>query len=431
MSETTSRSSTAAQRWTARWLPGGSWGLAALVLVWLVLALVGGLGILQRILVGERLTAYSSYIPWGLWVAAYIYFIGLSAGAFLLSSLIYVFGVRRLEPIGPLALFVAAVTLFMALLSILFDLGHMERFWEVFVRPQFHSMMAWMVWLYTAYFVLLVAELGLALRPRWQQLSPAQQQRDQRWLRILGTIGVPLAVAFHGGVGALFGTVVAREYWNTAIFPIIFLSGALLSGGALMTAAVAFLWPRRDEAWRDLVAFLARIVILLLFLDLLLEFAEYSIPSWYQVGAEYNLITYILFGPYWYVFWIFHLGLGAAVPLVLLSRPGPRWQGVGAALVAVTFLAVRLNLVIPGLIAPELQGLEHAYLDPIGNRLVYSYFPSLFEWQVTAGVVALGTAIFALGYRFLRLVDTEAVAADPGDGPAPAGMAASVEGGAR
>lgn len=377
---------------------------AVALALWIALAIFGGIGILQRIFVGERLAAYSSYIPWGLWVAAYIFFIGLSAGAFLLSSLIYVFGVRQLERIGPLALFTAAVTLAMALLSILFDLGHMERFWEVFVRPQFRSMMAWMVWLYTGYFFLLLAELAVAMRRRLMPLSASQVAADDRRLQILGTIGVPLAIAFHGGVGALFGTVVAREYWNTAIFPIIFLSGALVSGGGLMTFLVVFFLRPRDANWRRMVDLLARIVAALVVLDVIFEFAEYSIPAWYQVGAEYNLITYILFGPYWYVFWVVHLLLGVIVPLILLTRPAPALKGIGAILVALTFFAVRLNLVIPGLIVPELRGLENAYFDPVGNRLVYAYLPNLFEWQVTAGVVALGIAAFAIGYRFLPLI---------------------------
>jgi protein NrfD len=377
------------------------YGLFAL---WIVIAVVGAIGIGERIVLGDRLGFDGSYIPWGMWVAAYIFFIGLSAGAFLLSSLVYVFGFRQFEQIGPLALFTAAVTLAMALISILFDLGHMERFWEVFVRPQFHSMMAWMVWLYTSYFLLLLGELFFALRRRVVRLNPDQVRGDDRRLRILGTIGVPLAIAFHGGVGALFGTVVAREYWNTAIFPVIFLSGALLSGSALLTAIVVFLWPRRDDAWRALVGNLARIVLVLMLLELVLEFAEFTIPAWYQVGPEAGTIMYVLFGPFWYVFWIVYGLFGVVVPLVLLTRRGPIARGVGAALVAVTFFAVRLNLVIPGLIAPELQGLEHAYFDPVQNRLTYSYLPSVFEWQVTLGVVALGTALFYLGYRFLPLL---------------------------
>ncbi len=386
---------------TAAVLSGLRYGLFA---IWLLAAIAGGYAIAQRLLLGERLAAYSSYIPWGLWVSAYIFFIGLSAGAFLLSSLVYVFRLRQFERVGPLALFVAVVTLAMALLSILFDLGHMERFWEVYVRPQWHSMMAWMVWLYTAYFVLLVAELGVALHRRSSERSSSQLLRDDRILLVLGSIGVPLAVAFHGGVGALFATVVAREYWNTAVFPILFLSGALLSGSGLLMAIVVFLWPRRDAAWRQLVADLARVVAGLVLLELLLEFAEYSIPAWYQVGPQSSLIVYVLFGPYWYVFWVVYGLFGVAVPLVLLTRRDPFVRGIGAALVAVTFFAVRLDLVIPGLVTPELRGLERAYLDPIGGRLSYLYSPSVFEWQVTLGVVAIGAALFYLGQRFLPLM---------------------------
>jgi protein NrfD len=396
--------------------------------VWIVAALIGLAGVIERFAYGHALAGYTSYVPWGMWVAAYIYFIGLSAGAFLLSSMVYVFGVKQLERIARLSLFVAVITLVMALLSIVFDLGHMERFFFVYIRPQFHSMMAWMVWLYTAYFILLMAELFFALRRDLQPLAPEQVAKDQRTLRILGTIGIPLAIAFHGGVGALFGTVAAREYWHTAIFPIIFLVGALVSGGALMMAVVAFVWPERDQRWRDLMALLSKLVLGLVLFDFLLEFAEYSIPAWYQIGGEYNLITYTLFGPYWYVFWIFHLLLGVIIPVYLLGwRKEPLWQGIGAALVAITFFAIRLNLVIPGLITPELQGLQQAYLDPIGNRLSYTYFPTFFEWQVTIGVVALGVALFYLGYRYLPLVqpapvETSASGDTPISGAAPAGQ---------
>lgn len=375
-----------------------------LFVLWLVAAVVGAIGLGQRIFVGDRLAAYSSYVPWGLWVAAYIFFVGLSAGAFLISSLGYAFGLRQFEPIGPVALLTAAVTLIMGLLMVLADLGHPERFLEVFLRPQLRSMMAWVVWMYTAYFVLLAGMLTFALRRRIVRLQPAQVQRDDRRLRILSTIGVPLAIAFPGASGALFGTVIAREYWNTAIFPILFLVGGVLSGGALLTAVVVFLWPKRDEAWRDLVTALTRIVLGLLVVQLVLEFAEITIPAWYQIGSEASLVNSVLFGPYWYVFWLVHGLLGVVIPLVLLTRPSPLARGVGAGLVAVSFLAVRLNLVIPGLVSPELQGLERAYLDPIGGRLTYAYLPSLFEWQVVIGVVAFGIALFYLGRRFLPIL---------------------------
>ncbi len=391
----------------------------------LVLAAFGTWGVLARFTSGHELANYGSYVPWGLWVAAYIYFIGLSAGAFLLSALVYVFGVKKLEPIGPLALVVALASLVMALVTIWFDLGHMERFYYVYLRPNFHSMMAWMVWLYTAYFLLLVGELYFAVRRFFPQraaqpgfsgwvarvlgggrttpFGEAELRRDERVLRLLGSIGVPLAIAFHGGVGALFGTVVAQDLWHSPIYPILFLTGALLSGGALMVAVVAFFWPRRDAEWRELVQFLGRIVLGLLVFDLILEWAEYSIPMWYGVGHEYEALMSVLFGPFWYVYWVFHIFFGVVVPAYLLVARGtkPEMVGIAGGLVVVTFLAVRLNLVIPSLVDPKLEGLVHAYHD---HRLLFEYLPSLFEWSVVAFSVSLGIAIVYVLSRLLPVM---------------------------
>jgi len=362
--------------------------------VWGLLSVLGLVGVWQRLSYGHLFANYGSYVPWGLWVAAYIYFVGLSAGAFLLSSLVYVFKVKVLEPIGRLSLVVAVITLFMALVSIWFDIGHMERFWYVFTRPNFHSMMAWMIWMYTAYFVLLLAELVLAFRPSTPQA--------RRWLTILGSLGVPLAIAFHGGVGALFAVVGARPYWHSSLFPILFLSGALTSGGALLLSVVAWRWPVQDETHRKLVKLLARITLGLLLFDLLLEWAEISVPWWGGMAEHLGGLKLMLFGPFWWVFWIIHLLLGSLVPAWLLIRApdDPRRAGLAGALIAILFMSVRLNIVIPGLAVPILPGLEGAIQHP---RLTTFYVPSLHEWLVLAGVVALGIVMFAVAKRRLDL----------------------------
>ena len=162
---------------------GKSLSIAYWVVVVAMLA-VGAVGMYWRITAGHTMANYGELIVWGLWVAMYIYFIGLSAGAFLISSLVYVFGVERFRPIARLALFTALVSLLMALLNIWFDIGHMERFFEVYTRANLFSMMAWMVWLYTAYFVLLLFELWFESR---QDLIQWGQKRGlsgtlSRWL---------------------------------------------------------------------------------------------------------------------------------------------------------------------------------------------------------------------------------------------------------
>ena len=69
--------------------------------------------------------------------------------------------------------------------------------------------------------------------------SDRSAQRDRKVVRILATIGVPVAIMFHGGVGALVGVVAARPLWNSGLFPILFLVSALASGGALLIVGAA------------------------------------------------------------------------------------------------------------------------------------------------------------------------------------------------
>jgi molybdopterin-containing oxidoreductase family membrane subunit len=405
----------------------------ALYVLWAVAFALGAWGVWERLTLGHRLAGYGSYVVWGLWVSAYIYLVGLSAGAFLLSSLVYVFGLQRLERIGKLALFTAIVTLLVALLSIWFDLGHMARFYRVFTSPNFSSMMAWMIWLYTAYFVLLLAEGYLVFRPdlvRWSRdpTRTPMQRTVARWLtlgrtaldaatlaaegravRVLGTVGVPLAVAFHGGVGALFATVSAKLYWHQSIVPILFLTGALVSGGGLLTAMVAFAWAPRDDAWRELTRVLGRLLLVLVLVDVLLEWAEFSIPLWYGTSPDGHLLRQVLWGPYWWVFWIVHLGLGTVIPVALLAARGrdPAAVGTAGLLVAVTFMSVRLNVVIPAQLEPAVRGLERAFVGP---RLVFQYAPTVHEWLVTLFVLAVGAALLWLGSRVLPLIDGKEVA---------------------
>ena len=395
-----------------------------LYLGWLVLFVFGAIGVYLRLTQQLRPTALGSYVTWGLWISADIYFIGLSAGAFLLSSFVYVLRVKRLQPLGKLALFTAIITLTLAMLSAWFDIGHMERFYEVFTRPNFRSIMAIVIWLYAAYFILLLVELWLAMRPDLvaygqgtgfraslcnfltfgsKDVSPERIEKDHQILQVLGGIGVPLATAFHGGMGALFATLASRPYWYGGLYPIFFLTGALVSGSALLLALSAFLWPAKDGDWAEMVKLLSRIVLALLIFDLLLEWAEFSAPAWYGIGVEPRIFQKVLFGPYWWVFWIFHLLLGAIVPILLIvwQSKKPAALGLAGALTALMYMAVRLNIVIPGFITPELRGLERAFFD---KRLVYSYVPTLAEWQVTIFVTMIGVALFYLGYRLLPLV---------------------------
>ncbi len=397
------------------------WAVAIIMLA------IGVVGLYWRLNFGHLKANYGELIVWGLWVAMYIYFIGLSAGAFLISALVYAFGVERFRPIARLALFTALIALFMALLHIWFDLGHMERFYEVYTRPQFYSMMAWMVWLYTAYFVLLLLEFWFEVRQdfiRWAKkpglkgalsrilalgshdLSEQSRQRDEKVVRVLGTIGVPLAILFHGGVGALFGVIAARPAWHSGLFPLLFLVSALVSGGGLLLAIYAFLAPNKGTpAYTALIHDLGKLVLGLVLLDVLFTFAEYSIALYGAVPDDVAPLLKTMFGPFWYIFWIGQVGLGMVVPIILLgwkrTRGNAIWAGLAGLSIVVAFVGVRLNIVIPPLSLPELRGLIEAV--PGSPRMTMQYVPSTMEWFLSIGIIGLGMALFALGLSLLPI----------------------------
>ncbi len=108
-----------------------------------------GLGFLgYRYAEGLLTTNMGNMVSWGLWISLYILFIGLSAGSFLLSTLIFVFNVKQYERIGRLALYSAMICLIIALLFVSADLGHAERFWKVFTTAAVSSVLWWEIMFY-------------------------------------------------------------------------------------------------------------------------------------------------------------------------------------------------------------------------------------------------------------------------------------------
>src|SRR5699024_10920847 len=80
-------------------------------LIWILIVLcaIRGYFIIERLVVGLTTTNLSSFTPWGAWIAFYIFFVGLSAGSFLLSTMIFVFGMEQYQRVGKMALFTAII----------------------------------------------------------------------------------------------------------------------------------------------------------------------------------------------------------------------------------------------------------------------------------------------------------------------------------
>jgi protein NrfD len=396
-----------------------------LVLLWLTALAVGLVGLMQRLLTGHELADYTSSVPWGLWIAAYAYLVGMSVGVFLLVAVANVFGMEGIKRFTRVGLFASLVLLVSGLMMIWLDLGHMTRFYYVYTDANPSSMMAWMVWGYTTFAVLLLAALWLVLRAYLERLSsgsglqakvaalltlgrrdrsPLTAAGDSRAAQALFMLGIPLVIAIVGGSGALFGVVGGRHFWNAPLMPILFIVASITSGAALLAVMAVILDPKRGSTeHRDAVQLLGRIVLGFTGVYLVLLWAEYSITLYADIPAASEPVYQVLGGPYPWVFWVFQIALGAAVPILLLTV-WPRSTalvGTASLLVAGSFLFTRLNIVIPGLVEPQLEGLDLAYVD---SRLSFDYFPSAMEWMVLVFIGAFATGLFFIGMRALPLL---------------------------
>lgn len=342
---------------------------------------IGLVGVFQRVVSGHTVAAYNTYVPWGLWVAAYAMMIGLSVGAYLVVALAYGFRVQVLKPVAPIALFAALATLAGGLMAIWLDLGHPARFWRLFLATNPTSIMGLMVWLYTLYGILLIALIVLT-----------QRNPDARSVRNLSLLGLPLVIIFGGAEGALFGVVSAQALWESGLTPILFLVEGALSGVAL----VLFLSVVLDRATEEARRWLRGLVLGLLAATIVLEWAEISTALYAGIPAKTASLNLVLFGPFWWVFWFFHVGLGIVVPALLLLFLNRRPWALAAAggLLALTAIASKLNLVIPALVVPEFEGLRTAFT---GTGLTFNYFPTLAEWLLLVWIVSLSALVFLAG----------------------------------
>lgn len=380
-----------------------------------IVAVVGIAAIYVRVVQGLRVTNLTSLVPWGLWVAFYIYFIGLSAGSFLISTMIYVFGLKRFEPIGRIALWTAFIALSTGLVFILLDLGHMERFWTVFLNRSSTSVLEWEIHFYNLYLVIMLSELWLLMRRDLiragqqpgivglvcrllalgsKDLSDESAAKDMRMVKLLGTLGVPVALGVHGGTGAIFAVVKARPYWYTGLFPLIFIVSALASGGALITFIYAY-FGRKDKEHSTLAVSLGKMVAGFLALDLIFLASELLVGLYGNIPDHVAVYRAMMFGPFWYVFWGGQLTLGAFIPLFIIGnkRTGNSvgWVGAASALIVIGIIGVRLNIVIPPFTVPLLPGVDTAY--PLGRMATFDFSGvagTLFGLAIVLFVIAAG-----------------------------------------
>lgn len=371
------------------------WGL------WVVFLLVGAVGIYQRLTQGHLPAGYGSYVPWGLWVALYFHGVGIAGGAFAIGAGGYVLDLPgfRNRTVLRMVIVLAVAAIVPGFMAVWLDLGHMARSHRIFTSPSFTSMMAFNAWMYGAFMIVAAACFFLSLK------------RESGWLKPLLCLAIMFSVLFPSQSGAFFGVVDAKAFWHSALLPVLFLTSALTAGGAMLLTIRGLLGPssglENTEENQSALRILRNILLAGLIAYFAFEFAEFSIALW-NPNTHAPAIELILWGPYWWVFWIIHLLVGGLVPLVLLlSRNRNAWT-VAAVLLAVTFVSTRLNVLIPGQAVGEIRGLQEAFTH---DRLTYIYQATAMEYLVGLFLVAVGMVVFFIGQQINRAATARANAA--------------------
>jgi molybdopterin-containing oxidoreductase family membrane subunit len=398
-------------------------------LLFIGLGLVAGAGAVayawQLYAGGLSVTGYNDQIFWGSYEATLVAFIGFSYGGALVSALLRLTNASWRGPISRIAEVSALATLLVGALFPIIHLGHPERVWELFVRPNFQSPIFWDMVAILTYMLATVILLTLPLIPDAAALrhdprlsrfhrrlyallsfgwsgTDSQRQSLRRALTVVAILIVPMAVVVHTVLSYTF-SLTSRPGWHSTIFGPYFVIGAIYSGVAVVIlAALAYRRAYALKRWIDdrTVRYLGYVMVALGMAYGYATFSEITTEGFVGKQAEVELLYGLMLERYAPLFWSF-IGLGLIAPIALVAIPRTRTPAgiaVAAALVVVAMYLKRLLIVVPPLSRPVIAG-------EIGT-----YTPSPVEIAIVSGAAAGVVMIMLFIFRFVPVLAIDEMA---------------------
>jgi molybdopterin-containing oxidoreductase family membrane subunit len=382
---------------------------------------VGGWAYLIQFTTGLIVTDMRNVAIWGLYMVNFIFFIGLSAGGIIIAASTYVFGAERYKPVSRLAAFLAAVSVAVAVFSIIADMGRPERALNLFFFAKLESPLIWDLIVISSYLGISMVDVWFMCRADFvrkgsflafgsKDISDESIKRDKKIVKAISFVALPTAVLLHSVTAWIFGLQIARPWWNSALLAPVFLASAIVSGLALLIVtalAATRLNLIRVEAgvFRDLAKLLAAIVPI----DFFLKFTEVLSRLWPASPVELEPLMLVLTGPYSLLF-IVEWTIGGIVPFIILVYPKTRNNlkaiALSAVLLVIGVFAYRIEILMPGLVQPLFspppgQSLGQ-YIPGVGSyTLLGTYFPTWIEIAVTAALIATGALVVTLALRIV------------------------------
>ncbi len=355
---------------------------------------------------------------WGLPIVIYPFLSGLMAGAFVIDSLSHLFGLKKFDPIAKLAATSSFAMVLLAAFAPLVDALQPSRaIWELYARDHFpYSPLSVFIIIWTLYVILMLFEMYFDFRidniERVKKggirgaiakfltfgsfdTSEESRKRDKKALFIISAIGVPLAFAFHGYIGFVFGAIKARALWTSSVMMLMFITSAIVSGAALVIIfyVIGFtFYSKKNKVDPDTLNSLGIFTIYTILFDLLMDIVDrlYAVRA-YTNGDVYHgwQLVYHWGGALAVNYHIYQILLGLIVPLILLLfkkvRQSKFMMLIIALLIEFGVYEMRYDTVIGGQLLPKITQ----------NTIIF-HAPWLgFDGILTAiGLLSFGMVIF-------------------------------------
>ncbi len=328
-------------------------------------------------------------MPWGMLIGVYAYFAIISTGLCVLAAFSHAFGGNQMAPLANRMVWLSIIMLLGAFMVIGLEI---ENPWRmplgVILHPNVTSNIWWMGTLYGLAIGVMLLELFLIVTKKFSAAI------------FLGVIGAIAESFANSNLGSVFASLNSRPFWYGSQLPVFFLACAVLSGAAaivLFTHYSHMLQQRKmsENTFKGLQTG-GKIMVLMTFLVSLAtawKFVNAYCGTDEMIMAADSLVR----GPLSTNFWLFEIGIGLALPCVILVASRLRSMHAmssAALMVLVGQFFSRYNLVVSGQIVPS----DHEF---VGVSQYLSYTPTPAEYLlVVAGIGVVGFG-FVLGERFL------------------------------
>ncbi len=310
-------------------------------------------------------TNLSDRFPWGLWVGFDVLCgVALAAGGFAITTAVYVFNLKRFQPIVRLSVFVGFIGYTTALLTLVMDIGRPDRFWHPWVYWNVHSVLWEITWCITIYLLILLVEFApVVAELRFFDRYPGIRRLAHtihRAAPVLAVAGLLISLLHQSSLGATYGILRSRPIWFKPSMPIMFVISAIAVGpAAAMAVALVLEWILgRKTIPHDILRTIARFSGLGLLLYLYIKLWDLAAVSYYGRTPASDSALFLLRNqtPYNFGFWVGEIIVGIVIPAIFFLVPRfnrrPWYLVLGAAGAMMGIIVNRWNVTVSGLVVP-------------------------------------------------------------------------------